>query len=156
MPAREGYVFMKAFSVNNVVVFFSMVLLFLSVETVPAIQIKLNNGTVLIGDIVSQDDNSIIVQVGPSKLSIAKSMVTEIAGLAVGTAAASGVPAQLPSAAPSINVAAVTPGKNIEITLKSGARFKGTVLAVDDRLVTLEVARGSRVDFYKSIIVDVP
>ncbi|MGA2507202.1 MAG: HEAT repeat domain-containing protein [Chitinispirillaceae bacterium] len=152
---------MNVLCVNKWQVFFTMVLLFLSVETVPAIQIKLNNGTVLVGDIVSQDDNSITVQVGPSRLSIAKSMVTEIAGLAVGTAAASGapaasgVPAQQSSTAPNINVAAVTPGKNIEITLKSGARFKGTVLAVDDRLITLEVARGSRVDFYKSIIVDV-
>jgi small nuclear ribonucleoprotein (snRNP)-like protein len=154
--AREVFISMKTFSRNRSTLFFSMVFCLLAAETVPAIQIKLNNGTVLVGDIVSQDENSIIVQVGPSRLSIAKSMVTEIAGLAVGTAAqASFVPAQQQSTAPSINVAAVTTGKNVEITLKTGAKFKGTVLAVDDRLMTIEVARGSRVDFYKSIIVDV-
>jgi small nuclear ribonucleoprotein (snRNP)-like protein len=151
---------MNARFINKSTAFLLTALLLLSVEVVQAIQIKLNNGTVLIGDIISQDENSIVVQVGPSRLSIAKSMVTEIAGLRIGTAAAgtapAAAPAQQPAAiVPRLDISAVTPGKKIEITLKNGAKFKGTVTAADDRLITLEMASGSRIDFYKSIIGDI-
>ncbi|MGA2508086.1 MAG: CsgG/HfaB family protein [Chitinispirillaceae bacterium] len=94
---------MKMLLPNKSTVPFLTLLFLLSAETVPAVQIKLSNGTVLVGDIVSQNDSSIVVQIGESKVSIVKNMVIEIAGLAVGTTfapAATPAPQHPPQAEP--------------------------------------------------------
>jgi sRNA-binding regulator protein Hfq len=147
---------MMAFSDNSdnrVIIFFSAFLFIMAAaEGVPAAQIKLNNGTVLNGEIVSQNENSIVVQVGQARLSIAKSMVTEISGSAGGTAVTGAASAQQPAAE---GVPGVTSGKPVEITLTNGSKFKGSIVAMDDRIIGLEVAGGSRLDFYKINIADV-
>jgi len=147
---------MMTSSVNRLTVFFSAFLFIMAAaEGVPATQIKLNNGTVLNGEIVSQSENSIVVQVGQARLSIAKSMVTEIVGPTAGTAVTGAAPmpqsavTQQPAAAPG-----VTSGKLVEITLTNGSKFKGSIVAMDDRTIELE-AGGSRLDFYKINIADV-
>jgi sRNA-binding regulator protein Hfq len=225
---------MKLFPCNGPVMVCTAFLCLLAAETVPAVQVKLNNGTVLNGDIVDQNENFIVVQVGQAKLSIPKNTVSEIAGKpaagsgpapaaatfvasspAAGTAvfgaaqsksveitlnngskfkgriaamddrvmeiettggsrlvfykvniidvrdlsgpapAAAPVQASVPAPAPHAAPAEAVPGKTVEIALKSGARFKGTVMSADDRHITLEVARGSTLDFYRGVIVDI-
>jgi sRNA-binding regulator protein Hfq len=168
----------KTSSFCKSIVPFATVLLFVLTGTLPAAQIKLNNGTVLVGEIVSQDQSFIVVQIGETRNSIPKNIVTEIVAAPAITVAETGtapaaapaqqqpqtqpaavqtsaVNVQQPAAGQSIDISGAAPGKAIEITLNNGSKFKGIVAAADDRLIALEVAPGSKVDFYKNIIVDV-
>jgi HEAT repeat protein/sRNA-binding regulator protein Hfq len=127
-----------------------------------SVQVSLSNGTTFTGEIISQNENFIVVQVGQAKISLAKSMVTGITGLPAGmvvTGTGNG-PDQSAAAAPVATVptsdlSGATPGKLVEITLKNGAKYKGTVAAANDELMTLEMGSGAKIDFYKSIIVDI-
>jgi sRNA-binding regulator protein Hfq len=119
---------------------------------VHAVQVKLNNGTVLNGDIVDQNENFIVIQVGQAKLSIAKNSVSEIAGR---TASAGGAGTASAPAAGAMVSSGVAQGKNVEITLNNGSKFKGAIVAMDDRVIEIETAGGSRLDLYKVNIADV-
>ncbi len=148
---------------------FLIAVFLISAQAVPAAQIKLSNGTVFNGDIISQNDNFIVLQVGQSKLSIAKSMIVEITGLPPGTtftATSSGQAAQLqlqpPAAGNAVQPAARTadqgiavPGARVEITLKTGPKYKGKVVSADERIITLEMDNGARLNIYKYIIADI-
>jgi small nuclear ribonucleoprotein (snRNP)-like protein len=127
-------------------------LLFLSAAgTISAVQVKLNNGTVLVGDIVDQNENFIVVQVGQAKLSIVKNTVSEIIGQPAGA------PAAGPSAAPARSAAAggTSQGRKVEVSLRYGSKFVGTIAAMDDKVMELVTENGSRVVLYKVNITDV-
>ncbi|MBN2189066.1 MAG: hypothetical protein JW699_06400, partial [Chitinispirillaceae bacterium] len=122
-------------------------------ETVSAVQVKLNNGTVLTGDIVDQNENFIVVQVGQAKLSIAKNTVSEIAGNPA--AGSEPAPAAVSSPAAGTALFGAAPSKSVEITLNNGSKFTGKIAAMDDRVIEIETAGGSRLVFYKINITDV-
>jgi HEAT repeat protein/sRNA-binding regulator protein Hfq len=156
--------------------------IFMAVEPLHAVQVKLSNGTVMTGEIVSQNDNFIVLLVGEAKVSVAKRLVTEITGLPAGTtvtgiggqeqqppatppAAPAPSSAQTPApAAPAPQPAAPTiapadpwgaaPGNEVIITLKNGVQFKGTIVSSDDRLFVLQADNGSKVNVFKHIISD--
>ena len=144
---------MKRFLSNGPAVFLSAFIFLIAAETVPAVQVKLNNGTVLNGDIVDQNENFIVVQIGQARLSIAKNMVTEIAGRPAGTGAASASVASAPASGTAVS--GVSLAKKVEITLNNGSKFKGAVVAMDNRVIEIETADKSRLVFYKVNITDV-
>ena len=148
------------------------------------VEIALNNGARFRGTVLTADERLVTLEVaGGSSVNFYRTVILDISDLSAIPPASSPIPAvppvqtqtassspqmqpvpsvpmppsssvQAASAAPAAEVA-VIPGKNIEITLKNGSKFKGTVLTADDRVITLEVARGSKIDFYKSVIISI-
>ncbi|MBN2038180.1 MAG: HEAT repeat domain-containing protein [Chitinispirillaceae bacterium] len=127
-----------------------------------AVDITLKNGASFTGDYSSQNDNFIVLRVGTGNVSIAKSMIATIAGLPQGVtvslpeketpAPKTGDPEQqAPSQETSISFP-VLPGQELEIKLKNGSVFKGTVITSDDRIINLQAENGSRINVYTHII----
>jgi HEAT repeat protein len=163
---------------------FSFVMLVVSAQSIGAVQIKLKSGAVFTGDIVSQSENFIVLKVGTANVSIAKKMIIEIVDVPVGgvqpaagappsvtpaqpaPAAPSGsvssptAPAGQPSAQPStpsrdVSAAELTPGREVEITLKNGAVFKGTVVAANEKLITLKAGSSAGLNIFRNVIATV-
>jgi sRNA-binding regulator protein Hfq len=146
---------MKIFFSNGPAVFLSAIIFLIAAETVPAVQVKLNNGTVLNGDIVDQNEDFIVVQIGQAKLSIAKNMVSEIAGRPAGTGEGAASASVASATASGTAVSDVSLAKKVEITLNNGAKFMGAVVAMDNRVIEIETVDKSRLVFYKVNITDV-
>jgi len=117
-----------------------------------ASDILLKNNTRISGDIVSENENFISVNVDGSRVNVSKAMVRSINGQTY-------VPATSPQTA-SQTAAAPVPaglfsiGASISITLKNGTIMKGTVASENDNFVML-TADEARVNVLKSMIASV-
>jgi HEAT repeat protein/sRNA-binding regulator protein Hfq len=123
----------------------------------PAAEVRLKNGSVLKGSIVSENDNFIILDSDGSKLNIAKGIISTIDGAAYAARPApvaqpSPVPAPVPQQ-PS-NDLRFTIGSTASVTLTNGAVLRGTVDAVNASYIILDVNR-SKLNIMKSMIAAV-
>ena len=146
-------------------------LLLAATAPVFAIKIKLSNGTTFNGNLASQNDNYVIMEIGGSKLSIAKTMIVAVEGLPPGvTITNTGSPAPAPSQSQAVTQPAAPPqspaaadtvfgsaqNKPVEITLKNGVKYKGVIVSETENMITLQDENGSRATIYKNIIAEIP
>jgi HEAT repeat protein/small nuclear ribonucleoprotein (snRNP)-like protein len=114
----------------------------------PSTSLRVKNGTVYEGELVSENENFFVLRIGSTNVSILKRMVTE----------KDGVRYSLPSDTPQDQTVLVkneehAPGEVI-IKLKNGNVFKGTIISETDKLIAFN-SKGARVNIFKNVIAEI-
>jgi HEAT repeat protein/sRNA-binding regulator protein Hfq len=137
-------------------------------STVWPLEIKLSNGAVFTGEFVSQNENFVIIKTNGANVSIGKKMIAGISGMPEGVTvilpgSAIPQPPNPPSSserqqsvpAEKADLFSVLSGMDLEITMKNGSLFQGTVINQDDLLINLQTGTGARVNIYKHVILKI-
>ena len=114
----------------------------------PSTSLRVKNGTVYEGEMVSENENFFVLRIGSTNVSILKRMVTE----------KDGVRYSLPSDTPQVQAVSVKNEEHtfgeITIKLKNGNVFKGTIISETDKLIAFN-SKGARVNIFKNVIAEI-
>ena len=114
---------------------------------ISASSLKVKNGTIYKGEIVSENSNFIVMKIGETNVSILKSMVVE----------KDGVRYEHASAAPQTQVDQKETSpveKELTIKLRNGKVFSGTRISETEKLIVLK-SDGTQINIFKNIISEI-
>lgn len=113
--------------------------------------LKVANGTVFNGAIVAENKNSYTIKVGESNISIRKSMVIEMDGVAF-----SHKTADLPDTTKELHTQPTAPAVSKEwvVTLRNGVSFQGTKISENQRILVFR-SHGQPVTIFKNVVASI-